>query len=618
MRSAVQYIVRWGRGQDAGLDRLSGILKGQYGKRPGAVFTKVDAYVKQGFAAVALVDEPYTDDHVAWTRQVAVITSGAPVTPSGKPVFARMIAEACEQGPQDLLDYLPGISGGFSLVAFFPDLEKLVVVRDRFGLTPVYYSFKDGGPVAVGTGPLTAARAMGVVEPNQKFIARYMVFRYDEIFGHEETFLKDTWFVPPATAVEIGGEIARRRYWSFAELDRTVWTDESLLEEACLNHLLSSTRQAVYNDVTQADLEKSIIALSSGLDSSSVAGACKKLGQPLAAFTARYDVPSPVNEFEPAQRIAEGVCREWKPVVISPDDFLASWKNAYSIHEYPLATSACLGYDVLLKKVAALGYRRIVTGGSSDDLFAGNYPCYLYNLADLFAGHSPRFEREFHAWVKLHGTAEFPKDLMVLWDFLTSHVDLSERGTVTPKPRLLSRDLVRVDCLGDALHSAPTIRMNAGGYLHSYAAYGFWFAAKQPGLLPIAEGVWHFGPEMLDPFTNESFLKFAWKLPSHWKIQDGYNKVILRKIMKDLLPTEIVGRVTKVGFDVPFQTWSALPGYREFISDLLQSPQARQVDSVVDIQAVRRIVSGEVSRPILPMLVWQIANAILWLKMIRP
>jgi asparagine synthetase B (glutamine-hydrolysing) len=93
--------------------------------------------------------------------------------------------------------------------------------------------------------------------------------------------------------MDIGRDIVIRRFWSFAELDRTPWTDDQPLEEMCRQHLLNSTRQAVFSGLAAGGADKSVIALSSGLDSSSVAAACKKLGQPLPAFTARYDVNRP-------------------------------------------------------------------------------------------------------------------------------------------------------------------------------------------------------------------------------------------------------------------------------------------------------------------------------------
>jgi asparagine synthase (glutamine-hydrolysing) len=620
MNSNTQYLVQWNKTKACDSVRMANLIKKQDGQRLGTGCTVVDDFKDIGFAVAALIDEPYIGNHLSWTHDFLVLISGTPLRSSGTIWKADDIVKVCEDGPQGLTDLLPTMRGGFSVVAFFRRHNQLLVARDRFGLVPVFYAAEKLDrflSVSVGTGPLTTARSQGAVVPNMSMLGRYVLFRYGEVYGHEETFIENTFSVNPATVIEMREDIIQRKYWSFSDLDRTLWTDEDTLEERCLKHLLDSVDKCVFKNISTAIPNKTIIALSSGMDSSSVAAACFKLGQPLPAFTAKYDVYSPINEFEAAERIAQNVCQNWIPVVIGADEFLNNLKNAYSIHEFPLATSAYLGYDILFKKIADAGYNTIVSGDSGDDLFAGNYPCYLHNLADLFVGRSARFGPEFRAWIKLHSTTEFPKDIGVFWNFLASQIDLSDPGTVTPKPLLLDKQVTRTDYLMQAALSAPGVRVNAGGYLQSYTAYGIWFSNKQPGVLPESESSWHFGLDYLDPFMDEDFFKFTWKLPSEWKIKNGYNKVLLRRVMRGLLPKDVTGTEAKIGFNVPFQQWSMRKSYKEFLSDVLKSEDAKDIDSIVDIAKIRETVIGQPSRPLSSMLLWQTVNAILWLHSIR-
>jgi asparagine synthetase B (glutamine-hydrolysing) len=210
-----------------------------------------------------------------------------------------------------------------------------------------------------------------------------------------------------------------------------------------------------------------------------------------------------------------------------------------------------------------------------------------------------------------------PEEHAGLLDFLISHIDLNERGTITPRPQLMDRELVRVGCLRDAAQAAPAVRLNAGGYLHSLTAYGLWYAFRPPGLLPLVEGSWHFGIELVDPFCNEDFFQFAWKLPSDWKIRDGFNKILLRRVVGDLLPKEIAERSSKVGFDVPFLPWSRTPPFRDFIAEMLAATEAQDLEPIVDVAALRAAVTAEKPRPVSGMLLWQAVNAVMWLRMLR-
>jgi asparagine synthase (glutamine-hydrolysing) len=53
------------------------------------------------------------------------------------------------------------------------------------------------------------------------------------------------------------------------------------------------------------------------------------------------------------------------------------------------------------------------------------------------------------------------------------------------------------------------------------------------------------------PFTDYRLVDYVFSIPSVYKIRNGWTKWLLRLAVKDLLPTEIVWRKDKIGFEAP-------------------------------------------------------------------
>ena len=60
--------------------------------------------------------------------------------------------------------------------------------------------------------------------------------------------------------------------------------------------------------------------------------------------------------------------------------------------------------------------------------------------------------------------------------------------------------------------------------------------------------------EVRPPFLDERIVEFAARLPMQFKISGRESKVVLRRLMKDVLPPEVLQR-PKIGFDIPIHDW---------------------------------------------------------------
>jgi asparagine synthase (glutamine-hydrolysing) len=75
------------------------------------------------------------------------------------------------------------------------------------------------------------------------------------------------------------------------------------------------------------------------------------------------------------------------------------------------------------------------------------------------------------------------------------------------------------------------------------------------------------GREIRLPFLSHELVEFVFALPSSYKIRQGFTKWILRKSIENLLPTEIVWRREKIGFEPPQKLWMQNKKLQDLINE---------------------------------------------------
>ncbi|MER2603488.1 MAG: asparagine synthase (glutamine-hydrolyzing) [Candidatus Competibacter phosphatis] len=164
------------------------------------------------------------------------------------------------------------LNGMFACAIWDRFTERLLLVRDRFGVKPLYYAELDG--TLYFASEIKSLAAAGVpLEPDQDTWFAYL--RYGAYDHSSATFFKGIRRVPPGHYLSWkDGRIELHRWYDLPERVKTDWPDErsdSVVSEEYHQLLQDSVRIRFRSDVPVG------VCLSGGLDSSTLVALLKEL-----------------------------------------------------------------------------------------------------------------------------------------------------------------------------------------------------------------------------------------------------------------------------------------------------------------------------------------------------
>ena len=116
--------------------------------------------------------------------------------------------------------------------------------------------------------------------------------------------------------------------------------------------------------------------------------------------------------------------------------------------------------------------------------------------------------------------------------------------------------------------------------------------ASLPALMQVEDRVtMAVSLESRVPFLDYRIVELVISMPPRMKFKGAEMKYILKKAVKDILPTKILERKDKMGFPVPLHIW-ARNNVRHFFKDVLLSTVCRQ-RGIFDCDALEKLIAQE-------------------------
>lgn len=398
---------------------------------------------------------------------------------------------------------LDKFNGMFAFVIWDREEKKLFAARDRLGVKPFFYR-ADGqkfsfaseikGLLALGAKPIA----------NESMIFDYL---YHGLYDHtDETFFAGVKSLSPGHyLLWQNGKPSIAKYWDAADVKPRQRADEQETREEFVNLLRDAIRLRFRSDVPVG------INLSSGLDSNSIYHFGLKItAGKLRAFSMCSNTPE-YNECELLGRVLSDEQKKyWHTSTLEPAEVFVRAASLNRTQDQPFGGIPTIAYQKMIALAKEAGITVLLEGQGVDELLAG-YSYYQNPAASL--GLSQDASKLLHqdaldqAFVARHG---------------------SRKSISFPRP--FSSDLLN-------------------------AQYRDLRYTKLPRVLRFNDhATMAEGRELRLPFLDYRMVEFCFSLPVEGKIRGNRQKVLLRDVMKGIVP-EAVQKTQKKGFGALQTAW---------------------------------------------------------------
>ncbi len=505
-------------------------------------------------------------------------------------------------------DCVGRFNGMFAFAVWDRRERSLFLVRDRYGIKPLYYA-------CWGQTFVFGSEQKAIMEhPDSRRMldknALLDYFTFQNIFT-DRTLLQGVKLLPPASIARLSSgrtEPTITRYWDYrfrspdGPVDVREYREEldRLMQQAVSRQLVTDVELGAY--------------LSGGIDSGTLTALAARELPYVKTFTCGFDVSSAsgielaFDERAKAEAMSARFKTEHYEVVLKAGDMERCLPElAWHIEEPRVGQSYPNYYAAQL---ASKFVKVVLSGVGGDELFGG-YP-WRYYRATGCNDFEHYIDQYYAFWQRLIPNAAIAKVFAPIWD------DVKDVWT---------RDIFRDVFL---THDNELDRPE------DYINHSLYFEAKTflHGLLVVEDKLsMAHGLETRVPFMDNDLVDFAMRCPVALKLNDlaevvrinenepsrkkaryfrrtNDGKQILRDIMRKYLPDDIADG-EKQGFSAPDASWFRGQSI-DYVRQLIDAPDARLYD-YLDKTAVRALVEDHLEgRENRRLLIWSLLAVENW------
>jgi asparagine synthase (glutamine-hydrolysing) len=432
---------------------------------------------------------------------------------------SEVILHAYEEWGDDCVARLRGI---FAFGLWDERRERLLLVRDRLGVKPLYYWAHAEGVVFASQPRAILAHPRFRREVDPSAFQHYLELRY---VPHDLAIWAGMRKLPAAHLLALDRRgLRRQRYWElrYAPVVRSAADAARLvrgkLEEAVRMQLVSDVPLGLF--------------LSGGIDSSTTAAvATRALERRLPSFTIGFE-DAEADERPFARATSTFLGTEAHEEVLTLEAALELIPDFVALHDEPFFDHSSLPTLAVSRLARRHGVPVVLSGDGADELFAG-YRWYEGEPA-----------RRPPAWRRLAGRGSRAER-----DLLADHL-----ARVSPLAGAAAAELMQGAPGPAALElfrrfdsaTAPAVTRLQLVDLHTFLV--------DDVLLKVDHASMACGVEVRVPFLDHELVEAAFSIESRVLFAEGERKALLKRAAASWLPPEILTD-RKKGFSPPLEAW---------------------------------------------------------------
>ena len=512
------------------------------------------------------------------------------------------------------------LRGMFAAAFWNESRKRLVLVRDRMGIKPLYYSVR-GGDLYFGSEMKSILLHPEIPRHvNPAALDRYLALNYIPGTG---TMVEGIEKLAPGCWLEWHeGSAKIERYWKLEFHPEPHWDLPSAAQE--LDRLLrASVREHLISDAPLG------VWSSGGLDSSAILHyAVQESSSRLKTFSVSFRGRS-FDETPYFREVAKHYETDHHEFDLNPEVDLPSAIEEFATYsDEPSADAGALPVW-FLSKMCRQDVTVALSGDGADELFGG-YKTYLadryarrlrmvpYGIRALAARAArwlpvsdEKIGLDYKITRMLEGSLLDPVKAHLYWNgTFGSFKDWN--GTFSDKAA--SGGYTRRELLADPEWRAAPITLPGKdvGYLNQFLWLDQICYLPDDILNKCDRMSMAHSLEVRPPFLDHRIVEFAARLPEGLKIHGTQLKFVLRELMRDKLPPSVLKR-GKEGFDIPAHHWMRTT-LRPLLTETLSEANVR-ASGLFSWEAVERVMRSHLDRRAnLGYHLWGLLVLFLWMK----
>ncbi len=493
--------------------------------------------------------------------------------------------------------------GMFAISVWDKKYSKLYLARDRMGEKPLYYGWTDHG--FVFGSQLSALKQF----PNfnnqisRESLAHFLKLSY---VPAPLSIYQDIYKLEPGSFLELDPEtifskdIVKTKYWDFKHVAETNSSNQisDPLEASQLvrDALKKSVGRQMISDVPLGAF------LSGGIDSSLIASLMQEQSNiPIKTFTIGFEELD-FDESPYAKKVADYIGTDHSEFTVTAREALDVIPNLPHFYDEPFADSSQIP-TYLVCKQARQKVTVAISGDGGDEIFGG-YNRYFWSsrIWNKISWMSPSLRKIFGTTLNKipistlshignqfnkfapasSGIDNFPDKVNKMAQRLKEVTNEDELYTSLVSQWNNPSELIRGD------YNFNVDNLNETSLEDQASKMMYWDSISylpDDILCKVDRASMAVSLETRAPFLDHELVELAWRLPIETKIENNTGKIVLRKILNEYIPNNLIDR-PKSGFGIPVGDWLRGP-LRNWAEELISENKLEE-EGIFNYQPIRK------------------------------
>jgi len=445
---------------------------------------------------------------------------------------------------------LDNLRGMFAFAIYDKQEDKLFCARDRLGIKPFIYYFKDGKFIFASEIKVILEALESKPDINQEAILKYLHYLY---IPHPNTIFQDIMKLPPAhTLTYQNGNIEIKKYWDLEDyngLNLDMGEDEIITS---LDDLLDeSVKMRMIADVELGSF------LSGGIDSSMILHYMNKhSNKPINTYTLGFEGASKYDETSDAKIMSDYFNTNHTEIIINPNAAELLPKMVSHFDE-PFGNPTALLIHELTKETKKLA--TVALAGDGGDEIFGGYPRYeailladklkhipkgLFSLASKFTSFIPESSSGNHKLRRVktfvNSLSKNEDEMYEDWIGYFSDTELNKLLKEYKPYKHIVKDSWNKQNYDNGILKSSIVDLKT--FLpNNLLNYG--------DAMSMANSF-----EVRFPLIDHKVIEFMTSIDTKYRIKDGKTKYLMKKILEGQIPDNIINK-PKLGLNPPMGIW---------------------------------------------------------------